>query len=246
MRRINDGLMTSATSEWLTPQHIIERVIACMGAIDLDPCSNSNTHPHVPAREHFSKAENGLTRRWAGRVYMNPPYGDEIKEWVERLLSCYIAGDVQEAIALLPARTDTAWLAPLWDYPLCFVRGRLRFVGASNSAPFPSVIVYFGEDPDRFVYHFGDLGRITREVYPNTNELTAIERLLCAMDHLTPADLPGLKAFTDDQRLVKVVDVYLGLPPEGRDKFKRESVKRIKRTLNAALPHPTGDLPAVR
>ena len=170
MRRINAGLLTSATPEWYTPQNIIDRVIACMGEIDLDPCSNSGTRPHVPARHHFTKAENGLAREWVGRVYMNPPYGNVIGQWVKRLINFYAAGDVQEAIALLPARTDPRWFAPLWDYPLCFVRGRLRFVGGPNSAPFPSVIAYCGTDIDRFADHFGDLGRIASAIYSHPLE----------------------------------------------------------------------------
>lgn len=47
-------------------------------------------------------------------------------------------------VCLLPARTDTAW----WhDYcmkgEITFIRGRLKFGGCSNPAPFPSAIVVF-------------------------------------------------------------------------------------------------------
>ncbi len=151
---------TSNTSEWYTPQHIIRRVLDMFQVIDLDPCSNSKNDPNVPARFHYTKEEDGLKQPWHGYVYMNPPYGDEIGPWVEKLCNEYEAGNVALAIALVPARTDTAWFARLWRFPLCFVRGRLRFSNGDNSAPFPSVVAYMGDNLPDFKYCFGDLGQI--------------------------------------------------------------------------------------
>jgi len=151
---------SSASPEWYTPADIIRRVVGMFGTIDLDPCSNSNTAPNVPARHHFTREDNGLSRDWFNYVYMNPPYGDEIGAWTAKLCTEYAERRVGLAIALLPARTDTAWFAPLWDFPICFVRGRLKFGGAENSAPFPSAAVYLGDDPAMFADYFGDLGPI--------------------------------------------------------------------------------------
>lgn len=162
--RVNAGLFTSATPEWYTPGKIIERVEGVFGEIDLDPCSNSSERAtaNVPAGAYWTKDDNGLAQAWHGKVYMNPPYGDEIPAWVERLVNAYTAGEIIEGIALLPARTDTAWFQPLFDYPICFVRGRLKFSGAENSAPFPSAVVYVGPDVALFEDWFHDIGRITK------------------------------------------------------------------------------------
>ncbi len=162
--RINPGLFTKENKEWYTPGKIIERVEAVFGEIDLDPCSNSSerTTASVPAGAYWTKDDNGLTQPWHGKVYMDPPYGDEIPAWVERLVNAYTAGEIIEGIALLPARTDTAWFQPLFDYPICFVRGRLKFSGAENSAPFPSAVVYVGPDVALFEDWFHDIGRITK------------------------------------------------------------------------------------
>lgn len=162
--RINAGMFTSATPEWYTPAHIIERVEAVFGHIDLDPCSNSSNpnEANVPALNYWTQADNGLVQPWHGKVYMNPPYGDEIAGWVGRLLGAKETGEIYEAIALLPARTDTAWFQPLFSYPICFVKGRLKFSGAENSAPFPSAIVYLGDDIDLFRDWFHTLGPIVK------------------------------------------------------------------------------------
>ena len=159
--RINTGLYSSATPEWYTPRHIIDRVLALFGQIDLDPCSNSADPAlaNVPAQSYWTQADNGLAQLWCGNVYMNPPYGDEIGAWVERLHGAYESGEIEAAIALLPARTDTAWFQNyMADYRWCLVRGRLKFSSSENSAPFPSVVVYLGADDTAFWQHFHDLG----------------------------------------------------------------------------------------
>lgn len=39
------ALVSHESTEHYTPQYIIDAVIACMGAINLDPCSNSREIP---------------------------------------------------------------------------------------------------------------------------------------------------------------------------------------------------------
>lgn len=155
---------SSATPEWYTPRHVIERVLHLFGEIDLDPCSNAKgAAANVPACDHYTQADDGLAQQWHGRVYMNPPYGDEIGQWTAHLLQAYADGEIDEAIALLPARTDTAWFRPLMAHRCCFVHGRLRFSESKDSAPFPSVIVYLGPDGENFIEYFSDIGTIMQK-----------------------------------------------------------------------------------
>lgn len=154
----------SETDEWYTPKEIIESVLEVLGEIDLDPCSNSKSHPAIPANKHFTKNEDGLTKSWDGTVYMNPPYGREIKDWVLKIMEEREAGKI-EGIALVPARTDTDWFSQLDAHPWCAVRGRLKFSSNPNSAPFPSAVFYLGRDEDiegieRFVKVFRKHGTI--------------------------------------------------------------------------------------
>lgn len=150
---------SSDSPEWYTPTLIIERTERVLGAIDLDPCSNVGT-ANVPAARHYTWADDGLSQFWQGRVYMNPPYGREIGDWVDKLREAYETGNVSEAIALLPARTDTAWFHSLRTYPRCFVSGRLKFSEHGSAAPFPSMAVYLGKNLSRFVAEFGDIGDV--------------------------------------------------------------------------------------
>lgn len=156
---------SSDTPEHYTPRCIIDLVLDLMGGIDLDPCSNSKTKPNVPAAVHYTQKEDGLAQKWDGSVYLNPPYGREIGAWVEKLRQEFDSGNVTEAVALVPARVDTAWWNTLTStdgaYPLvCFVKGRLTFIGNEDPAPFPSAVVYLGDNRVEFYSVFSSIGRI--------------------------------------------------------------------------------------
>lgn len=151
---------SSTSNEWYTPARILDRARQVLGTIDLDPASSTAANKDVQATRFYTQDDNGLAQPWRGNVYMNPPYGDEIIQWVERLCTAYTSMEVESAIALLPARTDTKWFALLRDFALCFVRGRLKFSGSDQGAPFPSVVVYLGDDYDKFIKAFGDIGDI--------------------------------------------------------------------------------------
>lgn len=156
---------SSESPEWYTPSHIIELTLKLFGGtIDTDPCSNSKKIPNVPATFLYTKEDDGLVQTWHGAVYMNPPYGTEIPRWVEALISRYESGEIREAIALLPGRIDTRWFQPLYDYLICHIRGRLNYPQSKSATPFPSVIVYLGDNRSAFIEVFKALGPIMRRV----------------------------------------------------------------------------------
>jgi DNA N-6-adenine-methyltransferase Dam len=75
---------------------------------------------------------------------MNPPYGRQITKWVRKAFE-EARTNAQLVVCLLPARTDTRWWhAYCLKGEILFIRGRLKFGDAKNSAPFPSVLVIFG------------------------------------------------------------------------------------------------------
>ncbi|MEX0271189.1 DNA N-6-adenine-methyltransferase [Leptolyngbyaceae cyanobacterium UHCC 1019] len=151
--------------EHYTPPEIVKRVVSCLGEIDLDPCSNSKLVPNIPAREHFTKEDDGLQFVWRGKVFMNPPYNSgQLLAWANHLVTNFECGETTEAIALVPAYTDTKWWGLMMPYlPLiCSIRGRLTFPPSTDAARFPSVLLYFGENEDGFCHHFESLGFISQ------------------------------------------------------------------------------------
>jgi hypothetical protein len=107
------------SDEWLTPPEIMEK----LGAFDLDPCSPLN-RPWDTARRHYTVADDGLSKEWFGRVWMNPPFGRDAAKWMRRI------ADHGNGIALIPARTETAmFYESVWARAdaVLFIKGRPHF-----------------------------------------------------------------------------------------------------------------------
>lgn len=133
---------TTATDEWYTPREIV----GALGEFDLDPCAPSRQF--YTAKECYTKADNGLTRPWFGRVWCNPPYSRNlITPFIRKM------ADHANGIALIFNRMDIA----LWHeiiFPsasaMLIIRGRLRFIrpdgSQADAAGCGSVLLAFGHD----------------------------------------------------------------------------------------------------
>lgn len=119
---MNKALFTSKKDDWATPQILIQEY-----KVTYDPCPL------------FSK-KDGLKETWRGRILLNPPFSNQ-RKWVEKAIEQI--PNVEALYLLLPARTDTKLFHELLynKFPITFLKGRLKFGGSKNSAPFPSMIV---------------------------------------------------------------------------------------------------------
>ncbi len=121
---------SSASEEWATPVDVYAALDAEFG-FDFDPCPLGGEIDGTAP----------LFVEWRGkRVFCNPPYGPHLRPFLER------AQEADLAVFLIPARTDTRWFHEIvlpHAAEIRFVKGRLKFGGAANSAPFPSMIVVF-------------------------------------------------------------------------------------------------------
>jgi len=130
---------SSKTNEWATPTDFFTKLNKEF-LFTLDPCA---TPENAKCAKYFTEADDGLAQSWDNeRVFCNPPYGRQLKEWVKKASEA--RGGV--VVLLIPARTDTSYFH---DYiynskaQIRFLRGRLKFGDSKNSAPFPSMVVVF-------------------------------------------------------------------------------------------------------
>jgi len=158
------ALLSHESTEHYTPQYILDAVIACMGAIDLDPCSNSREIPNVPAARHYTIQDNGLVQPWEGSVFINPPFGPGVEVWFSKLYQERLAGRTTEAIVLWKSATETAAWKTLTRLScrVCFPSARIRFTGPGDSSgsTFSPALFYIGEGPERFEVAFKEIGAV--------------------------------------------------------------------------------------
>jgi hypothetical protein len=163
-------LHSSKSVEWYTPSLFIHAAQQVMGCIDTDPASSILANTIVGAKTYYTpeRGENGLILPWTGKVFLNPPYGrtsgkSSQETWTAELVARDERGWIEEAILLVNAATGTLWFQPLWHYPICFVKGRIKFwtpTGVGVQPTHDSIFAYIGPNALRFAQVFRQFGEI--------------------------------------------------------------------------------------
>lgn len=154
---IHDKPVRGKSDTWLTPPKIIE----CLGPFDLDPCCPENMPWKTATKMLTAKDDGLLSWPWKGRVWCNPPYGQQLNGWLERMA---MHGN---GIALTFVRTETqAFFSHVWPvaHSVFFFRGRLRFFtihGIEGEAPTgPSMLIAYGSNNTKAIGESGLDGRL--------------------------------------------------------------------------------------
>jgi hypothetical protein len=156
----------SGNVEYYTPRVIVEAARIVLRDIDLDPASSHIANQRVMARTIFTVADDGLSQRWFGKIWMNHPFSRQNNPlWIDKLVSEYRSGNVEQAIMICFAAVNSKWFAPLFDYPMCFPQRRVNYINGytgkiDRGVTKDSVIVYLGNNRYRFGEYFSPLGRI--------------------------------------------------------------------------------------
>jgi site-specific DNA-methyltransferase (adenine-specific) len=143
------GMRTSLDDTWTTPRDFFDKLnaefdfgldAAALQASTLVPDNwYGPDHPDPAARDALRIDWNHNSR--GKPIWLNPPYGRVIKDWMRKANEVASGGGT--VVCLVPSRTDTSW----WHdycinaYEIRYIRGRLKFGGQKNSAPFPSAVV---------------------------------------------------------------------------------------------------------
>ena len=139
---MNKELMfSSKTDMWSTPQKFYDKLNDEFN-FTLDPCA---TEDNAKCDNFFTVDDDGLKQDWSGNiVFCNPPYGRVIKDWVKKSYEESLKNNTT-VVMLIPSRTDTIYFHDFiyGKAEIRFIKGRLKFGDAKNSAPFPSIVVIY-------------------------------------------------------------------------------------------------------
>jgi site-specific DNA-methyltransferase (adenine-specific) len=133
-------MSSSKDMTWATPDEWFE-YLDLEFDFTLDPCCE---HETAKCAKHYTKIEDGLLQSWQDeRVFMNPPYGREIVQWMRKAYE-EARDNGALVVCFVPARVDTEW----WHRfavkgEVRFPKGRVTFAGATAPAPFPIAVVIF-------------------------------------------------------------------------------------------------------
>lgn len=152
----------SGQNEWYTPESIISLVYNVMGNIDIDVASSDIANQTVKAKKYFTKESDGLSQKWYGNIFMNPPYSVKlIQQFAEKLVN--ERKNIDQAVVLVNNATETKWFKSISSIAnaVCFPTGRMRFYAPDGKTANPlqgQAILYIGDNTQSFLDNFSSIG----------------------------------------------------------------------------------------
>ena len=171
MIEYNSACFSKGKPDWGTPPKLFKELSEEFGPFKLDAATREDNPLGTPL--FFTKENSAFLYTWydKGPIFINPPYGKEVINWVRYAWYAALYGAL--VVMLLPARTDTKWfhqylynshptaiaggLLPPPTIEIRFLRGRQKMIDLDNpdkipnTAPFPSMVVIF--HPSSKTYH---------------------------------------------------------------------------------------------
>ena len=145
---INKGLFTSDKNYWETPQDFFDELHEKY-EFTLDAAA---TDENAKLPNYYTVEDDALKQKWEGRVFVNPPYGREIKHWVKKAYEESLQPHNECVVMLIPSRTDTIyWHEYIFGKAkdIDFLKGRLKFEidgEPRDAAPFPSALITYSKE----------------------------------------------------------------------------------------------------
>jgi len=153
----------SGENEWYTPPKYIEAARKTMGGIDLDPATTEKANELINAPDIFTIKDDGITKKWFGNVWLNPPYGKTIiNEFSKAVINNRT--NYNQICILVNNATETEWLQNMINISdaICLVKSRIKFIdvngNAENTPLQGQVILYIGNNRTLFIDNFKPFG----------------------------------------------------------------------------------------
>ena len=130
----------------------------------MSPASSEIANKTVLAKTFYTAEQDGLTKKWQGTVFMNPPYSHPlISQFARKLADSVTSGLVTKAVVLVNNATETTWWQALAraSTAICFPKTRVKFLDPDGNPGAPlqgQSVLYFGDQPASFFEAFCAFG----------------------------------------------------------------------------------------
>lgn len=209
-------IQPSKSVEWETPQYLYDELNReFMFDLDAAATKENTKHPLY----FYTLEDDSLKQSWdEQRIWCNPPYGRQIKDWVKKASEAKYS----TVVMLVPARTDTKWFHEyVYNKPnveIRFIKGRLKFGGNTENAPFPNMIVIFRPTP-KDVNSYGMLkDKIFKEVQDTVDRCSDIK-----YENPDDSDIEGLLALFYVYSTKERIAELRGIPWKRSERYKIHS-----------------------
>ena len=139
-KEVKQSWFKSKSHEYETPDSIFEP-LNYEFQFTLDVAANSLNTKCV---RFFSVDCDGLSQGWGNNIcWMNPPFGRQMKKWVEKAYKSYLNGAT--VVCLLPVRSNTVWWHQycMRSTEIRLIKGEVKFKGNENGLWLPLCIIVF-------------------------------------------------------------------------------------------------------
>lgn len=167
---LQKAMVSSKSNEWSTPWDFFNDLNDEFN-FTLDPCS---TVENKKCNKYYTIEENGLNQDWSKDiVFMNPPYGGNTKQWIEKAYNESLKGAI--VVCLIVSSTDRSyWHDFIFPYAaqIRWIRGRIKFGDSKSTAPFASAVVIFDAKniyKEKIIYYKKSVSEKRREKLNGTN-----------------------------------------------------------------------------
>ncbi len=140
---IEKNTFKSNSTEYETPNEIFEPLQKEFD-LRLDVCATKKNHK---CDLFFTKEQSALFQDWKLNFWMNPPFGRDLKKWVQKAYEESQEGVV--GVCLLPVRSNTQW----WHKYIIntksevrFLKGEIKFNNLKRGLWLPFAIVIFRQN----------------------------------------------------------------------------------------------------
>jgi len=153
-------------NEYATRPELWRPIRKAVGGFNTDPAGGAEAQDI--ADTVFTIAENGMSKDWVGKVWLNPPFSDKVR-WYKKLIAERKAGNCTLGVALCPVDTSTQWFQNWFAQAdlICWLEGRDWYV-ADGQPSFNTAVGVFGESPPELLDVLGGLGTVTQPLYEDT------------------------------------------------------------------------------
>ena len=142
--RGQEQLFSSVKQDWTTPIWLFDKLNEEFH-FTLDAAASDENHL---CDKWYTESTNGLTHSWENEVvFINPPHDIQDAFITKAFNEWHSYGST--VVMLIPSRTDKKIFHNLiahYAAQIRFLKGRLKFGGCKDSAPFPSAIIVFSNN----------------------------------------------------------------------------------------------------